>query len=236
MELAIDTATGTASIALSSQGKVLAELTWHAGQNHTVELMPNLTNLLHRSGITVKELSALIVAKGPGSFNGLRVGVSTAKGLAFALGIPVVGISTLEVMAYPYAVTSQPVCPILGAGRGEIAVALFRKRRGKWQQLFEEQTTTVELLVSRIKGRTIFCGEISPEVASEIKERLGSSALIADGAAGLRRAGYLAELGWRRIKEGDTDDPATLQPLYLRKPAITTPRSDRLSMPEGKQA
>ncbi|MFC1926491.1 tRNA (adenosine(37)-N6)-threonylcarbamoyltransferase complex dimerization subunit type 1 TsaB [Chloroflexota bacterium] len=235
MELAIDTATGTASIALSSQGKVLAELTWHAGQNHTAELMPNLTNLLHRSGVTVKELSALIVAKGPGSFNGLRVGVSTAKGLAFALGIPVVGISTLEVIAYPYAVTAQPVCPILGAGRGEIAAALFQRRRGSWQQLFEEQITTVELLVSRIKGKTIFCGEISPEVASEIKERLGKSALIADGAAGLRRAGYLAELGWHRLKEGDTDDPATLQPLYLRKPAITTPRSGRLGMPEGKQ-
>jgi len=233
MELAIDTATGTASIAFSSEGKILSEFTWHAGQNHTAELMPNLTHLLYRSGITIKDLDGLIVTNGPGSFNGLRVGVSTAKGLAFALGIPVVGISTLEVVAYSHAVTCQPVCPILGAGRGEIAAALFQRRRGKWQRFFEEQITTVELLVSQIKGKTIFCGEISSEVASEVKERLGKSALIMGGAAGLRRAGYLAELGWRKLQDGDTDNPATLQPLYLRKPAITTPRPDRLRMLKG---
>ena len=83
MELAIDTATEIASIALSCAGEVQAEMSWHAGQNHTVELIPNLIHLLNQAKIELKGIDAIIVAKGPGSFNGLRVGVGTAKGLAF---------------------------------------------------------------------------------------------------------------------------------------------------------
>ena len=221
MELAIDTSTETASIALSSQGEVVAELTWPAGQNHTVELMPNLIHILQRAKLNLKDLDGLIVAKGPGSFNGLRVGMSVAKGLAFALGVPLVGISTLEVVAFPYAATTLPVCPIQNAGRSEIATALFQAEQGKWRCLIEEHITTSDGLLTEIKGRTIFCGKIPNEVVSQLRERLGNEALIVEGAGGLRRAGYLAELGWRRLKEGDFDHSPTLQPLYLRKPSIT---------------
>ncbi len=79
MELAIDTSTHVAGIALSSEGEVAAELTWHAGQNHTAELMPNLIDLLNRTRVNLSDIDALIVAKGPGSFNGLRVGMSAAN-------------------------------------------------------------------------------------------------------------------------------------------------------------
>lgn len=221
MELAIDTSTETASIALSSEGEVTAELTWHAGQNHTAELMPNLVHLLQQARVNLKDMEGLIVAKGPGSFNGLRVGMATAKGLSFALGIPLVGVSTLEVEAFPHAATALPICPILNAGRGEIATALFQVRRGKWRRLREEHITTLDSLLLEIKGRTIFCGKIPHEVALQLKEGLGQRALILGGAAWLRRAGYLAELGWRRLEKGDFDHLPTLQPLYLRRPAIT---------------
>jgi len=150
------------------------------------------------------------------------VGVSTAKGLCFALGVPLVGISTLEVEAFAHAATSLPVCPILGAGRGEIAAALFQMRGEKWARLNAEHITTVDALCAEIKDRTMFCGEIPPEVAQRLKQRLGSKAIILQGGASLRRAGFLAQLGWRRLEAKDFDDPATLQPLYLRKPAVTT--------------
>lgn len=224
MELAIDTSTETASIALSSEGVVVAELTWNVGQNHTAELMPNLIHLLHQAKSDLKDMDGLIVAKGPGSFNGLRVGMSVAKGLAFALSAPLVGISTLEVEAWPHAATALPICPILNAGRGEIATALFQIRRGKWRRLLEEHITTLDSLLIEIKGRTILCGKIPHEVVSQLGERLGDKALLVEGAGALRRAGYLAELGWRRLKEGDFDHPPTLQPLYLRRPAITISR------------
>jgi tRNA threonylcarbamoyladenosine biosynthesis protein TsaB len=221
MELAIDTSTETAGIALSSQGEIIAELTWHAGQNHTTELVPNLLCILEQFRLNLKDINGIIVAKGPGSFNGLRVGMSFAKGLALSLNIPIVGVSTLEVEAFPHAAANLPVCPVQNAGRGEIAVALFQTKRGKWCRLVEEHITTVEALLPVIKHRTIFCGRITPETVLQLRERLKRKALIAEGTAGLRRAGYLAELGWSRLKSGDFDHSPTLEPLYLRRPAIT---------------
>jgi len=234
MELAIDTATEIASIALSSEGKVEAEMSWPSGQNHTVELIPNLLHLLRQAkiepggetgGVWRDKIQAIIVSKGPGSFNGLRVGVSTAKGLAFALDIPLVGIGTLEVEAFPYAETGLPVCPLQEAGRGEIATALYQIQNGEWQKIVAEHITTVEGLCPDIVSRTLFCGRFSPHTAKQIAENLGERAVILPGT--LRRAGFLAELGWKRLERGDIDQPATLQPLYLRRPAITTPRTDR---------
>lgn len=224
MELAIDTSTDTASIALSSEGEVIAELTWHVGYNHTVQLMPNLVHLLQQASADREDIRGLVVAKGPGSFNGLRIGMSVAKGLAFALGAPLVGVSTLEVEAFPYAGTALPICSILSAGRGEIAAAVFQVRSEKWSRVLDERIVAVESLLAEIRGRTIFCGTIPEEAALCIRESLGENALMAGGAAGLRRAGYLAELGWRRLREGDFDDSPTLQPLYLRRPSITTSR------------
>jgi len=101
MELAIDTSTSIASIALSKEGEIISEFTWQAGQNHSVELMPHIVYLLHQAKVDFKDLSGVIVAKGPGQFNGIRVGMAVAKGLSFALSIPIVGISTLEVEAFP---------------------------------------------------------------------------------------------------------------------------------------
>jgi len=225
MELAIDTSTDIASIALSRAGEVQAELTWPSGQNHTAELIPNLLRLLHQARIELSTLEAIVVARGPGSFNGLRVGVGTAKGLAFALGLPLVGIGTLEVEAFPYAETGMPICPVLEMGRGEIATALYQRQKGKWQKLIAEHITTVADLCPKIAQKTLFCGRFSPHTAQQIERALGEQAIIK--REGLRRAGFLAQLGWQRLELGDHDHPITLQPLYLRRPAITIPRTGK---------
>jgi tRNA threonylcarbamoyladenosine biosynthesis protein TsaB len=227
MELAIDTSTETASIALSREGEVVAELTWHAGQNHTAELVPSILDLLRQVDAALEDISGLVVAMGPGSFNGLRVGMSTAKGLGLALGLPMVGVSSLEVEAYPYASTRLPVCSMIGAGRGELAAALFKLRRGRWCRLLDEHITTIDALLPRVRGRTIFCGRIPAEAASRLRDGLGGRALVVTGGAALRRAGYLAELGWARLKDGGSDPLPTLQPLYLRRPSITVSRKAR---------
>jgi len=222
MKLAIDTSTDSASLALVQEGKVLAEATWRCGQNHSVELLPRLSQLLNEAKVELQSISCIIVAKGPGSFNGLRVGISTAKGLAFSLGIPIIGVSSLELEAYQHAESGLPICPIFNAGRGEIATALYRKKDNKWQQLTAEHITTVEALDSEIEGKTLFCGEYVPLIASRLKKKLGQKVVIAPDQ--LRRASLLAELARGRIKAGDYDHPATLQPLYLRRPAITQRR------------
>ena len=224
MQLAIDTSTDTASLALVQDSEVLAELTWRCGQNHTVELLPRLAQLLNETKLNLQSASCIIVAKGPGSFNGLRVGISTAKGLAFSLGIPIVGISTLEVAAYQHAETGLPICPIFNAGRGEIATAIYQKKHDKWCQLITEHITTVDTLCSQMTTKTIFCGEFIPFIATELREQLKQRAIIPPSAALSRQASFLAELGLKRLKAGNFDNPATLQPLYLRHPSITKPK------------
>jgi tRNA threonylcarbamoyl adenosine modification protein YeaZ len=220
MELAIDTSTDFASIALSHEGSIIAEITWNAAQKHTVELVPNVERMLNQMKVDRKSLGAIFVAKGPGSFNGLRVGMSTAKGLAFALNIPLIGISTLEIEAYPFAFTGLLLCPIHNAGRGEIATAFYRQDDG-WRCLEEEHITTVDILCQRINEETIFCGEIPEPVIQQLRQKLGKNAVIPELAARLRRASYLAILGWQRFKKNELDNPASLQPLYLRQPPIT---------------
>ncbi|MBI4188877.1 MAG: tRNA (adenosine(37)-N6)-threonylcarbamoyltransferase complex dimerization subunit type 1 TsaB [Chloroflexi bacterium] len=221
LQLAIDTSTDTASLALVQNSIILAELTWRSVQNHTTQLTPNLSYLMHQAGLSVQSIDGIIVAKGPGSYNGLRVGVSTAKGLAFSLGVPIVGISTMAAEAYQHAGTGLPVCPVFNAGRGEIATALYQHKENKWCQLVAEHITTLDSLCSGITGKTIFCGEYVPVIADRLREQLQQKAVLISPIAGLRRAGFLAELGMERLKAGDSDDPVTLQPLYLRGAAIT---------------
>jgi len=225
VELAIDTSTDIASIALSASGVAVAEMTWKAGQNHTVELMPNIIQLLAQAKIDINQVKAIIVAKGPGSFNGLRVGVATAKGFALSLDVPIVAVGTLEVQAYPYAPALLPVCSILPAGREEIAAATFRQVDDEWRMLVEEHITTVDEVCRQSDGTTIFCGRFPAGLVDRIRDLLGGRAIVKNDA--LRRAGFLAELGWRRLAHGDADDAATLQPLYLRRPSITTPRKGK---------
>ena len=224
MQIAIDTSTDTASLALLQDSEVLAELTWRCGQNHTTQLLSNLSHLLNQTNLSLQSADCIVVAKGPGSYNGLRVGISTAKGLAFSLGIPIVGISTLEVEAYQHAEIGLPICPIFNAGREEIATAMYQKKGEQWRQLTAEHITSVDALCSQITAKTLFCGEFVPSIAAELKKQLKQKALILPPAAGLRRASFLAELGLKRFKAGDYDNPTTLQPLYFRGPSITKPK------------
>jgi tRNA threonylcarbamoyl adenosine modification protein YeaZ len=224
MQLAIDTSTDTASLALVEDRRILAELTWRCGLNHTVQLLPNLNYLLEQNSTSLGTVDCVIVASGPGSYNGLRAGISTARGLAFSLGVPVIGISTLEVEAYQHAHTGLPVCAMLNAGREEIATATYKMEKGNWLRLEEEHLITLDSLLSQVTAKTLFCGEYAGSVSDEITGKLGEKAVIASPAAGLRRAGFLAELGLKRMDKNDFDNPKTLQPHYFRGPSITRPR------------
>ena len=207
MYLAIDTSTDTASLALIQDERALADLSWYCAQNHSTQLLPNLSHLLSQASLELKAINGIIVAQGPGSYNGLRV-----------------GISSLETEAYQHAETNLTICPIFNAGRGEIATAIYQKKRNKWLKLVTEHITTVDTLCSQITGKTIFCGEFIPVITTQLRKRLKQKALIPSAVTSLRRASFLAELGLKRFKAGDYDNPATLQPLYLRRPAITKPK------------
>lgn len=221
MQLAIDTSTDYACLAVLNRSEILAEFTWRCGQNHTTELYPRLNFLLEKTGQDIKSADCIYVARGPGSFNGLRVGVSAAKGLAFSLGIPIIGISTLSSTAYQHAEAGLPVCAIQNAGREEIAAAIYKMKRKVWSEVVAEQITTLDNLALKIKEKTVFCGEFNSATALQIKKLFKTRAIIPSAAGQLRRAAYLAELGLKRFEDKDFDNVSTLQPLYLRRPPIT---------------
>ncbi len=224
MELAIDTSNEIASAAVAQKGRPIAEVTWRAGYNHTATLLDNVVHILRCARGTLRDVDTLVVAKGPGSFNGVRVAISCCKGLSMALGIPLVGVGTLEVEAFPYADTLLPICPVMEAGKGDLATALFHLRNGEWQRLREERIRTLEELVSETADTTLFCGNISRELHLQLTESLGHKARVVHSPAGVRRAGYLAQLGWMRIQRGELDQLGSLQPLYLKRPSITVSR------------
>jgi tRNA threonylcarbamoyl adenosine modification protein YeaZ len=223
MELTIDTSSNIVSIALSHKGEMLAMLTWRTRQNHTIELLPNLVYLLKQAKVELGSMEAIIVAKGPGSFNGLRVGISTAKGLAFTLSIPLIGVNTLEAEVYPFASTGLPLRAIQNAGRQEVATAVYRQKDDDWQCLELDNLASIEALWRRTEQRTVFCGEIPADIAGQIQQNLGRRAIICQDV-GPSRGTSLATLGWHRLSEGQYDDLLTLQPIYLRPPHITKPK------------
>lgn len=225
LQLAIDTSTAYAGIAVTRAGQVLAEYTWRADRDHSRTLMPAVARLLELRGWQPDDIGGVAVAIGPGSFNGLRVGLAVVKGLALALEVPVVGVSTLAVAAYPHTAAGLPVCAVQDAGRKELAAAIYQQRDGRFVRLMEEQTLTAEALARRITRRTVLTGEVPDWAVATLQEHAGDRLRFVSPAMALRRPGALAELGWQRLAVGESDEPAALQPLYLRKPPITQPKT-----------
>lgn len=217
MELSIDTASDRAGVALSQEGRVVVELSWDVGHRHARELMPAVAEALSRAGASKADLTAVFVNIGPGSYVGLRVGVSAAKGLAYGLGVPLVGVGRLELDAYPYLGYPARLVPVHRAGRGEVAWAVYLTAGGVTVEQRSPRMTSPEIMLASVEEPALFCGDLDDGLRGELKA--AGWTVAPHRNAGLRPA-CLAELGWRRLREGRTHDPKTLAPLYLREPAI----------------
>lgn len=220
MLLAIDTATYLAGLALYDQGRMWAEEIWHSAMTHTVELMPRIQRMLSTHQVAVESLVGIGVSLGPGSFTGLRIGLAAAKGMALPYRLPLIGVPTLDVEAYPFQRAGQPVWGIIHAGRGRIAVACYDDVEGMWSQTIPPTLTTFEGLCELATEPAVFTGEIDEQGASLLRERLGQTATIPSPAIRLRRPACLAELAAMRLSRDDVDDVATLAPIYLQHPAV----------------
>lgn len=243
--LALDTSTRQASVALCDEERLYGEYTWHVGNNHSVELLERIQRLLAESDLTLSALAGLAVAIGPGSFNGVRVAVATAKTLAFALRKPLVGINTLEVAAAQYQQWPGPVCALQEAGRSELYAACYTfegqvnagvltYRSGQLgdnlllapqdlarylhEQITPQFGTPGEVQTSPY----LFCGEISAASRQALLDTMPGEAFFGQTLQSARRASALACLARQRIVEQRLDDPLLLEPLYIRRPSITT--------------
>ena len=220
MLLAIDTATRTASVALYGERGVAAEHTWLSQNHHTVEVAPAIAAMLAQQGVTEEEgLRGVAVTRGPGSFTGLRIGMSLAKGFALALDLPIIGVPTLDVVAYAAGDPGTPVVAVLEAGRGRLAVATYRYAEG-WPvaQGDVEVVRAADWTPPGEESLLLTC-ELAPALVERLLAGPAAERLAISTPAGcLRRAGYLAEMAWERLGRGDVDDLDTLSPYYAHQP------------------
>ncbi len=217
--LALDTGSGVGGVALCRGPVVLGEETWQAGGQQTSQVLPAAARLWERAGVTAQHLQAVAVGTGPGSFSGLRVGLSLGKGFALALGIPLIGVATLDAVAYQHQGAGTTLCAVVGAGRGQYYTALYRRSRGALLRLGEYAVVTADELAERLTtaGRVFVGGELSAELVAFLTRRAGGTLRCASPAAALRRPAYLAELAMGCLSEGPPPDAASLQPIYLQR-------------------
>jgi len=218
MELSIDTASETASVALSAEGAVVAEITWRCRRNHTVELLPTIDRLLAQANAEMKDLTAVFACTGPGMYTGLRVGISAAKGLARGLGLPLLGVGRLELDAHPHRACAATVFAIHRAGRGELAWAAYGGSPRR--ELVPARLSKPEELAAAMDGPSLLVGEVDGPLLEAVRASSRSQVSAPPPVGSIRRAAALAELGFERLQAGQPSDPAVLFPVYLRPPAI----------------
>jgi tRNA threonylcarbamoyladenosine biosynthesis protein TsaB len=214
MLLAIDTSTAQVGLALYDGTQILSEMTWTTRQHHTTELAPALSGLLNRCGVSMDMVSALGVAVGPGSFTSLRVGLSLVKGIALARHIPVIGISTLDIIAAAQPVGKNPLAVVIQAGRKRIAVGWYKCLKNEWQAEGEVRGATIDELADEIESPTYVAGELSSDDRSRLS-RKRVNILLASPVYCIRRPSILADLAWVRWQKNEVDNAATLAPVYL---------------------
>jgi tRNA threonylcarbamoyladenosine biosynthesis protein TsaB len=215
--LAVDSATAAISLALHDGSAVISERTWRAPGHHTVELSPALYAMLDKAGVKLRDVEAIAVALGPGSYTGLRIGMALAKGIALTCDppIPLIGVPTLDILAAAQPHRADWLWAVSQAGRGRVNASLYRWLDDRWDSAGLPILVTWGELAGRIDAPTQVSGEIDA-AGHDILAALSERVILASPAESLRRAGFLAEIAQKRIAAGQIDDAATLAPIYLR--------------------
>lgn len=219
MILGIDTSTLVSSVALVDKNKVLAELNIQSKLTHSEMLMPHIDQLLKLAQVDKKAVTGIAVSIGPGSFTGLRIGLATAKTIAYALDIPIIGVPTMEALAYNCPIPEVYIMPLLDAQKGNCYTAKYCWEEGKL--IIKEQTKvdSFDNLLSYATNqdkKVIILGEIAIKHADKIKE-LHENIILAQPQIIFAKASSVAFLGIDMQNRGINHDVMTLEPYYIRK-------------------
>ncbi len=215
--LGIDTSTMSGSVGLADDEEVLSEYTLNLSITHSERLLDAVDLVLKRAHQKLEDLSGFAISLGPGSFTGVRIGVSTIKGLAYALEKPVVGVSSLDVLASQISPTPYLICPIIDARKGEVYSALYRyEESSQPKRISSYQAVKPETLFGMLREKTIFVGNGVKKYGDLLKERLQSLALFPSPTLHLPRGSGVARLGMELLQAKRYLDLATFTPLYVR--------------------
>jgi tRNA threonylcarbamoyladenosine biosynthesis protein TsaB len=212
--LGIDTASRTNTIGLIDGDRVVADFAWDARDSSLQRIIINTDLVLKRSGLSLEDLDGLAVGIGPGSWTGLRVGVTVAKTLAYAANKPICGISSLEALAHQARSASVLLCPLIDAGRENVYAAFYRVRGGALAREGDYYVGSIGGLTERVREPTLFLGRPAYLYRPAITGQLG--ALAGFGSPSDTRSGAVfASLSLPRLAAGAADDALSLVPLYL---------------------
>ncbi len=214
--LALDTSTTFGSIAISSDKTIIAEYSIKSYKTHSKTLLPNIDKMLKETGIHINEINAVVVAIGPGSFTGLRIGLSTAKGICYGQKIPLIAISTLMSLANNITFANKNICVLLDAGRSQVYSAIYSS---ELDELINPQLFTVEELINSIKEEVVFVGPCIDNLKDELNAGVKVYYKIAPSHLNYPRAASLIDILFKKnIKLSyDYQYIANLQPFYIRR-------------------
>lgn len=216
--LGVDTSTQTGSVAVLEGNTVLSELAVTSSQTHAKRLMPAVDAALEMAGVSIQECDGFSVTTGPGSFTGLRIGISTVKGLGVATNKPVTGVSTLDALAYQFPSFPYLICPVLDARKGQIYTALYESTSNmEFKRVAKDCAAEPRQWLKQIKRLCLFVGCGALAYGDLIKETLGKLAHFAPPYLNTVRASVVAYIGMRQILDGKIADVSRLVPYYIRK-------------------
>ncbi|MBF0565378.1 MAG: tRNA (adenosine(37)-N6)-threonylcarbamoyltransferase complex dimerization subunit type 1 TsaB [Nitrospirae bacterium] len=233
--LAIDTSSAVGSAAVLDtieglSGCRILRLT-DKKNTHSQSLMPSIDFLLKTSGLKISDVGLFVVTLGPGSFTGLRIGLSTVNGFSFATGKPVAGVSALECLAWNFPYSACPVCTIIDARRGDVYGALFTYGDNGFSRLLEEGVYNAGVLMEKLSDNfrdyTVFTGDACVKFRALIEERLGDKALFAGPDKTYVSAATAALIGVKEYEKGRATVSNTLKPLYFKRPQAEEKLNDK---------
>jgi tRNA threonylcarbamoyladenosine biosynthesis protein TsaB len=217
--LGIDTATPQVGCAIGGHEGVLASFSSSKGRRHAETLAPAIAFLCEQARVELGEIGAIAVDVGPGMFTGLRVGVATAKAMASALRVPMIGVPSLDLLAFPVRWSSRRIVSVVDARRGEVFFAFYRQVPGGMQRLSDMQAGTPAQLCSEIEATGEECLAVG-DGARRYEELLESLDEVEVAEAGIAypSAASLVQLAHARALREEFVNAWDLQPVYLRKP------------------
>ena len=231
--LSVDTSSNVASVAITEDEKLICEITVNTKKTHSQTLMPMIDSALKQSELEIKDVDLVVAANGPGSFTGLRIGVSAVKGIAHALDIPVVGVSILEAMAYNLPFCEYLISPIMDARRDQVYNAVYKWENEEISEVRAPRALSIEELTDELlknDKKVVFLGDGVKVHKEYIKDKMGEKALFAPVSALEQRASGLATAA----KNKKAVSCYELSPIYLRKPQAERELEEKENVSTGK--
>lgn len=213
--LAIESANQTLSVAVCENDYIVAELTSHTKSTHGERLMPAIAEVLEMTPFELGDMDRIAVSEGPGSYTGLRIGITTAKTLAFAKNLELVGVSSLKVLASNVLEEGVNIIPIFDARRQNVFTGLYEYRNGQHQTLVEDRHEAMESWLDKLDeldGDFVFVGKDAELFSEMITDKLGERARITPPILNIPKASVLATLA----NESETVDVHKFEPVYLK--------------------